>query len=282
MHPFWYSASPEVQRRLISLFILSLAPKSPITTLSPSPTSAAANFTSELEYTRSPHDVAAVLRWALRHLRLEGDSFGRDSDPWKWYQAFVEAERTKSYPLNAFSDALVPQLPPSHHQLLVATLDIVSSLASHSENNGISGSKLSKLFGLWLLSAKRSQDDDDWTSFYARWERAGRILEHLFLAYVRYVGSLILFWKCINEGLGTKWYARRCRCGSRSSRRAILTKAKVLRLTVISSPVPASLHAAMTHSSSASRPNFWIRRPRNPSRILFVSSRTPSNPTLRL
>ena len=187
MHPFWYSASPEVQRKLISLFILSLAPKSPITTLAPSPSSAASNFESELQYTRSPHDVAAVLRWALRHLRLEGESFGRDSVPWKWYQTFSETERTQSYPSNAFTGALVPQLPPSHHQLLVATLDIVTSLASHSEHNGISGSKLSKVFGLCLLAAKRSEDSDDWSSFYTRWERAGRILEHLFLAYIRYV-----------------------------------------------------------------------------------------------
>ncbi|KAI0776683.1 hypothetical protein BD413DRAFT_645259, partial [Trametes elegans] len=93
--------------------------------------------------------------------------------------------RAASFPLTAFSDALVPQLPPSHLQLLIATLDIVSSLAAHSEVNGISGSKLSKFFGLWLLSTKRSEQSDDWSSFYSRWERAGRILEHLFLAHIR-------------------------------------------------------------------------------------------------
>ncbi|OSD03794.1 hypothetical protein PYCCODRAFT_1444346 [Trametes coccinea BRFM310] len=185
MHPFWYSASPEVQRKLISLFILSLGPKSPITTLSPSPTAALSTFDTELEYTRSPHDIAAVLRWALRHLRLEGESFGRSEGQWKWYQTFAETERASSYPMNAFSDALVPQLPPSHLQLLIATLDIVSSLAAHSEHNGISGSKLSKFFGLWLLTTKRSEQDDDWSSFYSRWERAGRILEHIFLAHIR-------------------------------------------------------------------------------------------------
>ncbi|KAH9916415.1 uncharacterized protein BXZ73DRAFT_53828 [Epithele typhae] len=185
MHPFWYSASPDAQRRLISLFLLSLGPKSPITTLSPSPSSASASFDSELEYSRSPHDVAAVFRWALRHLRLEGESFGRDSSEWKWYETFAEAERTKSYPNNAFSDALVPQLPPSHHQLLVATLDLVSSFASHAETSGVSGSKLSKFLGIWLLAAKRSEDGEDWPAFYARWERAGRILEHLFLAHIR-------------------------------------------------------------------------------------------------
>lgn len=186
MHPFWYSASPEVQRKLISLFILSLAPKSPITTLSPSPSSATTNFTTELEYTRSPHDIAAVLRWALRHVRLEGESFGSASGQWNWYQTFAEAERTSSYPADAFTTTLVPQIPPSHHQLLVATLDIVSSLASHAEHNSISGSKLSKFLGLWLLAAKRTEDGEDWNSFYARWEQAGRILEHLFLAHIRY------------------------------------------------------------------------------------------------
>ena len=192
MHPFWYSASPEVQRKLISLFILSLAPKSPITTLSPSPSSAATNFNTELEFTRSPHDIAAVLRWALRHLRLEGDSFGRAPGQRDWYRTFAEAERTSSYPPTAFTDALVPQIPPSHHQLLVATLDIVSSLASHAERNSISGSKLSKFLGLWLLTAKRSEDGEDWNSFYSRWERAGRILEHLFLAHIRYVPLIAL------------------------------------------------------------------------------------------
>ncbi|OCH87839.1 hypothetical protein OBBRIDRAFT_129203 [Obba rivulosa] len=185
MHPHWYSASPDVQRRLISLFILSLAPKSPITTLSPTPTSPSLIFNTELEYTRSPHDLAAVLRWALRHVRLEGDSFGGTTDQWQWYRTFAEAERTSSYPPSAFSTLLVPKLPPAHLQLLVATLEIVSSLAAHSERNGISGSKLSKFLGIWLLTSRRSEEDDDWSSFYLRWERAGRMLEHLFLAQLR-------------------------------------------------------------------------------------------------
>ncbi|KZT00398.1 uncharacterized protein LAESUDRAFT_666274, partial [Laetiporus sulphureus 93-53] len=185
MHPHWYSASPDIQRKLISLFILSLAPKNTVTTLSPNPNSPLTIFITELEYTRSPHDIAAVLRWALRHLRLGGDSFGVGSDPWQWYANFADAERAASYPPNAFSQCLAPQLPPAHMQLLVATLEILSSLAAHSERNGTSGSKLSKFLGLWLLTARRTEDDDDWSSFYARWERAGRILEHLFLAQIR-------------------------------------------------------------------------------------------------
>ncbi|KAG5638831.1 hypothetical protein H0H81_009602 [Sphagnurus paluster] len=180
MHPHWYSASPEAQRRLISLFIQSLAPKSPKSTLAQTPPADA--FESELSSTRSAYDVAAVLRWGLRHLQLEGDSFGKERS---WYSNFFEAERSAQYPQNGFSVILAPTLPPSHLKLLDATLEVFSSLAAHAEANGISGSKLSKFFGLWLLTVPRIHDNDDWTTFYANWERAGRILEHLFLSRIR-------------------------------------------------------------------------------------------------
>lgn len=189
MHPHWYSASPEVQRKLISLFILSLGPKSPITTLSPTSTSPSLMFETELNYTRDPHNVAAVLRWGLRHLRLEGPSFGSGnstSSEWAWYLNFATSERDAGYPPTAFSKSLIPLLPPAHLQLLTAILDTMSSLAAHAEATGTSGSKLAKLFGLWLLAAERVESSEDWSAFYKRWEGAGRILEHLFLAHVRY------------------------------------------------------------------------------------------------
>ncbi|KIJ64337.1 hypothetical protein HYDPIDRAFT_112331 [Hydnomerulius pinastri MD-312] len=187
MHPHWFSASPDIQRKLISLFIHSLAPKSRITTLSPTPTSPTSAFENELSYTRSPHDVAAVLRWGLRHLKLENGHFGKDvtAAEWAWYKSFFDAERDASYPPKGFTDLLPPQLPTAHIELLTATLDVISGLAAHAEANSISGSKLSKFLGLWLLTAIRSEDTDDWTTFYARWERAGRILEHLFLSRLR-------------------------------------------------------------------------------------------------
>ncbi|EPQ55709.1 hypothetical protein GLOTRDRAFT_105675 [Gloeophyllum trabeum ATCC 11539] len=173
MHPHWYSSSPDVQRRLISQFILSLSSDSTVNN---------SDFASEIAYARSPHDVAAVLRWGLRHLKIEGDSFGTDRS---WYTKFYGAEKAESYPRSAYSDKLVPLLPSSHAALLSVTLDIVSSLAAHGEANGISGSKLTKLLGLWLLTARRAENSDDWKQFYARWEWAGRVLEHLFLAKIR-------------------------------------------------------------------------------------------------
>ncbi|KAL1745243.1 hypothetical protein HDZ31DRAFT_19498, partial [Schizophyllum fasciatum] len=177
MHPHWYSSSPEDQRRLISLFIHSLNP----TTHSTAPT---AEFESEVKYARSPHDVAAVLRWGLRHLQLDSAApdFGKESG---WYTKFSTGERQGNYSPRAFQELLVPLLPDPHRELLVTMLDTISSIASHSEANGISGSKLSKFIGLWFLTSQRVGDEDDFAAFYARWERMGRILEHLFLARIR-------------------------------------------------------------------------------------------------
>ncbi|KAF9447390.1 hypothetical protein P691DRAFT_124792 [Macrolepiota fuliginosa MF-IS2] len=181
MHPHWYSASPDIQHRLISLFIHSLNLKTPITALS-SPSSPSSIFGTEIDYTLSPHDVAAVLRWGLRHLELDGGSFGKEES---WYKAFAEAERSSEYPPKAYSEKLAPLVPPAHLELLNATLDLFSSLAAHAEKNSTSGSKLSRAFGLWLLAAQRVEENDDWPKFYARWKQTGRIMEHLFLARIR-------------------------------------------------------------------------------------------------
>ena len=186
MRPHWHSASPHLQRKLISLFIISLAQKSPETTLAPS-TSASAAFNSELEYTRSVHDIAAVFRWALRHLEIEGASFGSSPSPdeWSWYNNFSEAERKSGYDPQVFTTKLIPEIPPAHATLLIPTLDIISSLAAHAEANGYSGSKLSKYFGFWLLTTHRATGTEDWSSFYTRWEASGRMLEHVFLSWLR-------------------------------------------------------------------------------------------------
>ncbi|KXN85933.1 hypothetical protein AN958_10694 [Leucoagaricus sp. SymC.cos] len=152
MHPHWYSASPEVQRRLISLFIRSLNPNNAINTLSPTSSSPISLFESEINYTRSPHDVAAVLRWGLRHLELDGKKFGKEDS---WYRNFASAERSSDYPPKAYSEKL-------------STLDLFSSLAAHAEKN-----------------TQHVGENDDWPKFYARWKDSGRILEHLFLARIR-------------------------------------------------------------------------------------------------
>ncbi|KAH6907270.1 hypothetical protein BKA70DRAFT_1104920, partial [Coprinopsis sp. MPI-PUGE-AT-0042] len=93
--------------------------------------------------------------------------------------------RKADYPPKAFSEILGPRIPGAQHELLKEVLEIFSSLASHAESNSTSGSKLSKVFGLWLLNSHRVESQDDWRTFYQRWETAGRQLEHLFFAHIR-------------------------------------------------------------------------------------------------
>ena len=57
------------------------------------------------------------------------------------------------------------------------------------------GSKLCKLFGLWLLTARRVEDNDDWKTYDARWEWIGRMLKFLFLLRTGYVFNVVA-WSC--------------------------------------------------------------------------------------
>jgi hypothetical protein len=118
----------------------------------------------------------------LRHLQLQGDAFGHQEE---WYHAFFDAERKAEYPPKSFSNILAPLIPSEHLNLLKEVLDLLSNLSPHGEANSTSGSKLSKTFGLWLLNAHRVETSDDWKSFYARWDLAGRQLEHIFFARIR-------------------------------------------------------------------------------------------------
>ena len=191
MRPHWF-ASPrqqEVQLQLINRFLQTLSGSSS-NGVGTSSTSSRVTFESELRYTSDPHDVAAVLRWGLRHLQLDGNSFGSSTST-DWYRSFADSERSESYPLKAFDDILVPLLPVSHTQLLRATLDLVSSLAAHSEENGISGNKLSKVLGWWILSSRNVQALG-WREFYTQWEAAARQFEHIFLAYIRYASFFVV------------------------------------------------------------------------------------------
>ena len=159
-----------------------LQTSAPETTLAPT-ASPLATSNPNPEHARSVHDIAA----ALRHPKLKGASFGSSSstDEWSWYNNFFEAERKSAYDPRAFTTKLIPEIPSTHLALLGPILDIISSLAAHAEANGYSGSKLAKYFGFWLLTTRRATETEDWNSFYTRWEVSGRMLEHLFLSWLR-------------------------------------------------------------------------------------------------
>ena len=104
MHPHWYAASHKIQRRVISHFIylLNLENATPTPSLA-SPTSPLSAFEGEVSDTFSTHDIGAILRWGLRHVEIEGNSFGTND---AWYKTFLESEGAAGYPPKAFSDKL--------------------------------------------------------------------------------------------------------------------------------------------------------------------------------
>lgn len=184
MRPHWFASLPhqEIQQKLINRYIQALSDQQTNGVTSTSTTSPLVALEYELRYTRDQHDVAAVLRWGLRHLELQGNRLGITED---WYKSFTEAEQAASYPPKAFDEILTPLLPDIHTQLIRVLLDLVSSLAAHSEQNSISGNKLSKVLAWWIVSS-RNTAGLEWSSFYKQWEIAARQFEHMFLAFIRY------------------------------------------------------------------------------------------------
>ena len=168
-HPHWLSASSSSQARLISAFL--------------SPASNTERFTADLE-SSGPHDVAAVFKWGLRHTSPAPDP------SLAWYSAFATAERNASFPHNAFGSIALPNAP-----LIKALLDLCASVASHADGNGFFNTRLAKALAWWIVGQQaqvHGAAHESWDAFYGEWDKAARVLEHVFLAYLRFVGCVSL------------------------------------------------------------------------------------------
>ncbi|KAF8310637.1 hypothetical protein DL93DRAFT_1574501 [Clavulina sp. PMI_390] len=128
---------------------------------------------------------------------LEKGSFGsttsilKKGESWGWYKQFAESERAADCPADAYTTILLPLLPAPHVALLQDLLELLSGVAAHAQGNGMFNTKLAKDLAWWVISSRRWEirDDDGWSAFYLAWERAARILEHVMLAYLRFVFS---------------------------------------------------------------------------------------------
>ena len=176
-HPHWLSASPGRQCKLITQFLLALKSNN------------FARFEADL-WDAGPQDVAPVLKWGLQHLTIEKNSFRirnrthPTEDQWAWYNAFAEKECVASFPMDSFSSVLLPLLPNSHAVLLKNLMELFTSIASHTDGNGMFNTKLSKVLSWWIIS-NCTWAGTGFGSFYVEWDHAARILEHVFLVYVR-------------------------------------------------------------------------------------------------
>lgn len=120
------------------LFLQTLSVKAAPASDEPKPDPAVEAFEDQLKYA-SPHDVAELFKWAIRHFNLGAPSFGTSSDEYGWYKNFAESEQAAGYPPDAYTTILGPLLPANHLELLNAIFNFASSVASYAEVNGVSG-----------------------------------------------------------------------------------------------------------------------------------------------
>ncbi|PWY97929.1 hypothetical protein BCV70DRAFT_202417 [Testicularia cyperi] len=138
----------------------------------------------ELRYA-SVHEVVAVMKWGLRHLRLlPGDFHSKDAD--EWYDMFVIAERESGYHARAIADLLHPRLPQETAELLSEVIDLLASVAAHSTSNHMPAATLCKVLGFWLFGRIGvAHPPPVFDELREATDKAARIAEHLLLAHIR-------------------------------------------------------------------------------------------------
>ncbi|GAC98882.1 hypothetical protein PHSY_006477 [Pseudozyma hubeiensis SY62] len=160
-------------------------------------------FLEEVRYA-NPHDLAAVIKWALARLGrvlavpvpVPGAKKGEPREEMVYvqqrgfldfeaYNAWREQERDQRFPATAFSSFL-SHLGPENVRLLCSLFSLLSSTASYSLKNGMMPGKLCKLFGPLLFGLP---EDETFARTYDAYVRASNATEHLLLAYIRFQGT---------------------------------------------------------------------------------------------
>jgi hypothetical protein len=101
------------------------------------------------------------------------------------YVKFVQAEHAASYPIDGYTSLFLPRLPLGVGACLDSIFEVLSDIASKSEDNMMSGGKVCLLLGWWLCGDRKAAVDLGWEKVYKEWQDAGQKLEHLFYAWIR-------------------------------------------------------------------------------------------------
>lgn len=104
------------------------------------------------------------------------------------YIRFVQAEHAASYPLHAYHSILSPRLDTDVNKLLHEMFDVWAALTAHSEDRSGLGGKIALVLGWWIVQSEMGENRT-WGELYAAWKVAARRVEHLFLAWMRWVHS---------------------------------------------------------------------------------------------
>ncbi|KAK0547184.1 hypothetical protein OC846_004138 [Tilletia horrida] len=154
-------------------------------------------FLDEVRFA-NPHDIAALIKWSLARLgrvfevpvpvqgrgKVQEDIIfmqQRGFLDFEIYMAWRDEERRAHYPLNSFEHFLRNISAPAA-SLLDSLFSLLSSVTAYSLKNGMTTSKVSRLFGVLLFGLP---EDETFARTYDAFARASNATEHLFLAYIR-------------------------------------------------------------------------------------------------
>ncbi|WFD43068.1 hypothetical protein MPSI1_001720 [Malassezia psittaci] len=105
---------------------------------------------------------------------------------WSAYATWREREKQEGYPNTAYV-LLTQALEPPVVRLLDTLLDFFALVATHSRHNGMTPSKIGRLFGPLLFGLP---EDATFSETYTQFVRAGNAVEHILLAFMRYHASM--------------------------------------------------------------------------------------------
>ncbi|PWN35766.1 uncharacterized protein FA14DRAFT_46690 [Meira miltonrushii] len=164
-------------------------------------------YSSETKFA-NPHDLAAVIKWSLSRLgrvfpvpvpALEMNSRKGDSQQeenvfihqrgfleWDSYVVWSTYEKNANYPIASFS-AFLDGLTSSTAALLVALFSLLSSTTSYSLRNGMTPSRLARMFGVLIFGLP---EDETFEKTYDAYVKVSNATEHLLLAYIRDMSTM--------------------------------------------------------------------------------------------
>ncbi|ODN81823.1 hypothetical protein L202_02187 [Cryptococcus amylolentus CBS 6039] len=139
---------------------------------------------TSLRDTDKPLDISEGLKFILRRL-LPSATGENPLISRQVYTTFVQAEHASSYPLSAFGELLGHNVPAEVANYLHEMFETWAAIATHADQNTLTGGRLAYLLGWWAygMNAGKVASFDH---FYKTWKEAGKRLEHLLYAWIRF------------------------------------------------------------------------------------------------
>lgn len=133
--------------------------------------------------TTSPLERCEAVKWALRRMIIAKSNTTTALVDVGAYIAFVKAERSSGYSEDSYGKLFLSRTTHSAGQALQEIFDVWAALAALSGANSTLGGKICLLLGWWILG--RSERSSEWSDVYEEWLKAGKRVQHLFLAWIR-------------------------------------------------------------------------------------------------